>query len=109
MTSTVYIDIKKSKTLWPKKRAQKFYWVATLEENRKKVGKSYQMFTNEEECVENSDLLFGDQTKVYLRHNGIKGSRVLRSPITGTGIGLSDQEVASPPPYIARRYTDEDD
>lgn len=78
--SVYYVDIKQSKTVWPLKRPQKWYWVVLSEGNFKRMGKSW-MFTNEQDCIDSAVSLFGSSSTVFLRQHE-KGNELLRRAVS---------------------------
>lgn len=70
MNSTVTIHIRQSKTRWPLKRPQRWYWTATRNGNNKTLARSSEMYTNETDAVTAAELLFGQQTDILLAQPG---------------------------------------
>lgn len=71
-----YVDIKQSRTVWPLKRAQKWYWAVLSSGSFKRMGRSW-MFTNEQDCIDSATSLFGAASTVFLRQSE-KGNQLLR-------------------------------
>lgn len=65
----VYVDIKQSKRRWPLARPQRWYWVALNANNFKRMARSSENYTNEQDCIAATLQLFGDGTNVYLRQH----------------------------------------
>lgn len=72
----LYIDIKETTGKWPKKRAQKFYFVVLSAGNFKALAKS-ETYTNRSDCVAAARLVGSEQTSVFLRQVE-QGDEVLR-------------------------------
>jgi hypothetical protein len=63
----IYVDLKKSRRLWPRKRPQRWFWVAKNGGNQKRLARSTETYTNKADCIEAIYALFGDGSNVYLR------------------------------------------
>jgi hypothetical protein len=74
-----YVDVKQSKTVWPLRRPQKWYWVVLAGGSFKRMGKSW-MFTNEQDCIDSAVSLFGAGSTVYLRR-AEHGNQTLRMAV----------------------------
>lgn len=46
---TIKLEVHKSKTRWPRKRPQKYYWTATAR-NGRQLCRSSEMYTNKADC-----------------------------------------------------------
>jgi uncharacterized protein YegP (UPF0339 family) len=78
--STVTIHIRKSRTRWPHRRPQRWYWTAVDGGNHKTLARSSEMYTNEDDAYRAAELLHGNTVDVLLVRPG-KASRVLRRPL----------------------------
>lgn len=72
----IYVDIKQTKTLWPLKRPQKWYFVILSALNFKKLAKS-ETYVNEQDCIDTARLVGSGQTSAYLRRSE-HGNELLR-------------------------------
>lgn len=46
----IILSVKKSKTRWPLKRPQRFYWIARDSSNGNILARSSEMYANEKDC-----------------------------------------------------------
>lgn len=78
MTSTVTIHIRQSKTRWPLRRPQRWYWVAINNGNHRTLAQSSEMYTNETDAVTAAEQLFSNSTDLLLSRPG-HHTRALRA------------------------------
>lgn len=78
MTSIVTIHIRQSKTRWPLRRPQRWYWVAINNANHKTLAQSSEMYTNENDAVTAAEHLFSNATDLLLSRPG-HHTRALRA------------------------------
>lgn len=78
MNSIVTIHIRQSRTRWPLRRPQQWYWVAVSNGNHKTLARSSEMYTNEADVVTAAEQLFGNHTDVVLSQPG-RHTRQLRT------------------------------
>lgn len=65
-SKTVVVRPCKSKTVWPLRRAQKYYWHAKSSVNGQKLARSSDMYTNLGDCVAEMHILFDGATNVSI-------------------------------------------
>lgn len=63
--SEIEVAVKKSKTKWPSKRAQKYYWIATLKRNGKVLARSSEMYTNHLDCFNAALSTFKNSVEIH--------------------------------------------
>lgn len=66
----VFIDILRSKTLWPWRRPQRWYFVALSADNQKALARSSEMYTNREDAADAAWLAFSHKATAFLRQGG---------------------------------------
>lgn len=69
----INVSVKMSKTMWPKKRPQKFYWIAR-HSNGKTMARSSEMYTNLDDCLEAVLTLFSSNATISLNDLSGKSS-----------------------------------
>lgn len=70
MTSTITVHIRRSKTRWPLRRPQRWYWIAVNNGNHRTLAQSSEMYTNESDAVTAAELLFSNATDLLLARPG---------------------------------------
>lgn len=65
--SVVVVELKQSRTRWPLRRPQRWYWIARSGANGKVLAQSSEMYTNSGNAVDAIKTLFGADTEVHLK------------------------------------------
>jgi hypothetical protein len=73
----IYVDLKQTSTRWPLRRPQRWYWVALNGNNMRRMARSSEMYTNQQDCIAAIQQLFGQESNVYLRRHEM-GNAMLR-------------------------------
>jgi uncharacterized protein YegP (UPF0339 family) len=74
-----YVDIKRSRTRFPRRRPQRWYFVLLAAGNHEPVMTS-EMFTNRDDCLDSARKANGDWVTVFLRQ-AEKGNELLRRAV----------------------------
>lgn len=62
----IVVELKRSKTRWPLRRPQRWYWVARSAGNGKTLAQSSEMYSNSGDAVAAVQALFGPDTELRL-------------------------------------------
>ena len=81
----VVVELKQSKTRWPLRRPQRWYWVARSSVNGSTLAQSSEMYTNRDDAVTAIRTVFGAQSEVHLKYPDDSGV-TLRHPIRRDGV-----------------------
>ena len=77
----LFVDIQQSKSRWPVKRPQRWYWVLKSADNNEPLAVSSENYTNKQDCIDAAFLVHSAGSTVYFRQSE-HGNVLMRQAIT---------------------------